>query len=163
MALEGSVAGESGVRAIFFLLAAFAATFASAQPYSAEWSKPAARPEKMVTTPILRTRLTSSNQPLKLPQGEAELVAIAVDIPAGGATSIHQHPWSRFAYVEKGELRVLNHDTGEARDFKSGEVLSEAVGQWHEGRATSGPVRLIVFDLVPPGATNTVARPLKEK
>ena len=122
-----------------------------------------ARPEKLVTTPILRTRLTSSNQSLKLPQGDAELVAVAVDIPAGGATSIHQHPWSRFAYVERGELRVFNHDTGESRDFKPGEVLSEAVGQWHEGRAISGSVRLIVFDIVPPCVINTVARPTNDK
>ena len=116
----------------------------------------------MVTTPILRTRLTSSNQPLKLPQSESELVAVAVDIPAGGATSVHQHPWSRFAYVEKGRLRVINHDTGEAKDFRSGEVLSEAVGQWHEGRAIDGPVRLIVFDIVPPGVTNITAQPARE-
>ena len=116
----------------------------------------------MLTTPILRTRLTSSNQPLKLPQGDSELVAVAVDIPSGGATSIHQHPWSRFAYVEKGQLRVINHDTGEAKDFRPGEVLSEAVGQWHEGRAIEGPVRLIVFDIVPPGVTNVSAQPAKE-
>ena len=84
------------------------------------------------------------------------------DIPAGGATSVHQHPWSRFAYVEKGRLRVINHDTGEAKDFRPGEVLSEAVGQWHEGRAIDGPVRLIVFDVVPPGVTNVTAEPVKK-
>ena len=131
-------------------------------PLPAQPSASVAEPTKMVTTPILRTRLTSSNQPLKLPRGDAELVAVTVDIPAGGATSVHQHPWSRFAYVEKGRIRVINHDTGEARDIRPGEVLSEAVGQWHEGRAIDGPVRLIVFDIVPPGVTNVTARPAKE-
>jgi quercetin dioxygenase-like cupin family protein len=146
------------MRAVVLLLAMCAA----ASPSAAQPVETAVQAERMVTTPILRTRLTSSNQSLRLPQGDAELVAVAVDIPAGGATSIHQHPWSRFAYVEKGEIRVLNHDTGVSRDFKAGEVLSEAVGQWHEGRATSGPVRLIVFDIVPPGVINTVARPTND-
>jgi quercetin dioxygenase-like cupin family protein len=133
------------------------AAVVSAQPEAA-----VSEPPKMVTTPILRTRLTSSNQPLKFPQGDSELVAVAVDIPSGGATSIHQHPWSRFAYVEKGHLRVINHDTGQAKDFRPGEVLSEVVGQSHEGRAIDGPVRLIVFDIVPPGTTNISAQPVKE-
>ena len=136
-------------------------TAASAAPQVAKPTTAVSEPPKMATTPILRTRLTSSNQPLKLPQGDAELVAIAVDIPSGGATSVHRHPWSRFAYVEKGHLRVINHDTGEAKDFRPGEVLSEAVGQWHEGRAIDGPVRLIVFDIVPPGVTNVSAQPAK--
>ena len=135
---------------------------AAAAPLPAQPGAAVSEPPKMVTTPILRTRLTSSNQPLKLPQGESELVAVAVDIPSGGATSIHRHPWSRFAYVEKGRLRVINHDTGEAKDFRPGEVLSEAVGQWNEGRAVHGPVRLIVFDIVPPGVTNIAGQPIKE-
>lgn len=63
---------------------------------------------------------------------------------------------------KKGHLRVINHDTGEVKDFRPGEVLSEAVGQWHEGRAIEGPVRLIVFDIVPPGVTNVSAQPAKE-
>ena len=136
-------------------------TAALAVPPPAQPDTASSEPSKMVTTPILRTRLTSSNQPLKLPRGDAKLVAIAVDIPSGGATSVHQHPWSRFGYVEKGHLRVINHDTGEAKDFRPGEVLSEAVGQWHEGRAIDGPVRLIVFDIVPPGVTNVSAQPAK--
>jgi quercetin dioxygenase-like cupin family protein len=137
-------------------------TAVAAVPLPAQPGASVAEPTKMVTTPILRTRLTSSNQPLKLPHREAELVAVTVDIPAGGATSVHQHPWSRFAYVDKGRLRVINHDTGEAKDFRPGEVLSEAVGQWHEGRAIDGPVRLIVFDIVPPGVTNITVGPAKE-
>lgn len=140
-----------------------ALTAFSVAPLPAQPGTSVAEPTKMVTTPILRTRLTSSNQPLKLPQGDAELVAVTVEIPAGGATSVHQHPWSRFAYVEKGRIRVINHDTGQAKDFRAGEVLSEAVGQWHEGRAIDGPVRLIVFDIVPPGVTNTTGQPTEKE
>jgi quercetin dioxygenase-like cupin family protein len=117
------------------------------------------QPVKAVTTQILRTGRTISNQPLKLPKGDAEVAAAAIEIPAGGATPIHQHPWSRFVYVERGPVRIVNHDTGESRDFQSGAVLPEVVAQWHEGRAVASPVRLIVIDLVPPGVNNTIMKP----
>ena len=146
------------MRATYLLLAAVLIIPAS-EPSISQPNAAVGEPQGMVTTPIVRTRLTSSNQPLRLPSGASELVAVTVDIPAGGATSVHQHPWSRFAYVEKGSLRVNNHDTGEAKVYKPGQVLTEAVGQWHEGRAISGPVRFIVFDIVPPGVINTVGRP----
>ena len=111
-------------------------------------------------TPIMRTQRTIADQPLKLPQGEAEMVAVSVDIPAGGALPIHQHPWSRFFYVERGTLRVVNQDTGSSKDFNAGQVLPEAVSQWHHGEAVGeGPVRLIVIDLVPPGVNNTIMKP----
>jgi quercetin dioxygenase-like cupin family protein len=111
-------------------------------------------------TPKLRIRRTISDQPLKLPQGEAEMDAVSVDIPAGVSLPIHKHPWSRFFYVERGTLRVINHDTGSSMDFKAGQVGAEAVGQWHAGKAVGeGPVRLIVIDLVPPGVNNTIMKP----
>lgn len=110
------------------------------------------------SSPPVRTATTISGQPLKLPQGPAEMISARVVIPAGGATPIHQHPWSRFVYVEQGPLRVVNHDTGQSRDFPSGTVLPEVVAQWHEGRAIAGPVTIIVIDLVPPGASNMIMR-----
>lgn len=110
-------------------------------------------------TPIIRTSRTISDQPLRLPQGESEIVASAVDIPAGGSLPIHLHPWSRFVYVERGRLRVINHDTGSSKEFDAGQVLPEVVAQWHEARSHGGePVRLIVIDLVPPGVNNTIMK-----
>jgi quercetin dioxygenase-like cupin family protein len=92
------------------------------------------------------------------------MVAVAVDIPAGGALPIHQHPWSRFFYVERGTLRVVNHDTGQSFEMKAGQVLPEAVGQWHHGEAVGDrPLRLIVIDLIPPGVNNTVMKPALRK
>jgi quercetin dioxygenase-like cupin family protein len=113
-----------------------------------------------VSTPIVRTATTLSGQPLHLPQGAAEMVASAVDIPAGASTSIHQHPWSRFVYVEKGPLRITNQDTGQVAELQAGQVFPEVVGQWHYGVASGNtPARVIVIDLVPPGATNMVMKP----
>jgi quercetin dioxygenase-like cupin family protein len=119
-------------------------------------------PVNAVSTPIVRTDKTISGQFLKLPPGKAEVAAAAIEIPPGGATAIHQHPWTRIVYVERGPVRIINHDTGENRDFQSGEIIPEVVAQWHEGRAT-GPAsaRLIVIDLVPPGVNNTVMAPGK--
>lgn len=115
-------------------------------------------------TPILRSRRTISDQPLKLPQGEAEVVAATVDIPVGGKLPIHQHPWSRFVYVERGSLRVVNHDSGATKDFNAGQVMPEVVAQWHEAQALGPtPVRLVVIDLVPPGVNNTVMKPMSTR
>ena len=124
-------------------------------------SAPSAGPAvpNSVTKPIIRTAATVSAQPLRLPQGKAEMVAAAVEIPANGSTTIHQHPWSRFVYVERGPVRIINHATGETKDFQTGEAFAEVIAQWHHGIAPgAGGARLIVIDLVPPGATNMKMR-----
>ena len=119
---------------------------------------PAAAP-RAVTASIVRTGLTISGQPLRLPPEAAEIAAGATEIAPGGRIPVHQHPWQRIVYVERGPIRVINRDTGEAREFASGQVFAEAVGQWHEGIAPGAAgARLIVIDFVPPGATNLVAR-----
>lgn len=110
---------------------------------------------KPVATPIIRTSTTISGQPLKLPQGPAEMVATAIDIPANGRIALHRHPWSRFVYVERGRIAVHNRVTGATTEGAAGQVIAEVVGQWHEASSLdSAPARLVVIDLVPPGVTN---------
>jgi quercetin dioxygenase-like cupin family protein len=112
------------------------------------------------TTPVARTQSTVTGQPLRLPPAPVELVVSRLELPAGATIPAHKHPWQRYAYVEAGAIRVTNHDAGTVSDFTAGQVIVEAVDQWHEGRVTSaGPARLIVFDQVPPGASNTIPRP----
>lgn len=121
---------------------------------SAETAAPAS-----TNTPVARTARTVSGQPLRLPQGKAEMVATTVEIPPNGKTTIHQHPWSRFVYVERGPLRVADLETGKTLEFQTGQVFAEVVAQWHQGSAP-GPrgARLVVIDLVPPGVTNMKMR-----
>jgi quercetin dioxygenase-like cupin family protein len=107
---------------------------------------------------IARTATTASGQALRLPQGKAEMVATTVDIPANGLTTIHQHPWSRFVYVERGPLTVTDQDTGQTHLFQTGQVFPEVVAQWHQGSAGPQGARLVVIDLVPPGVTNMKMR-----
>ena len=45
--------------------------------------------------------------------------------------------------------------TGLVRTFGPGDVVVEPRGQWHEGHVVGDePVRLIVYDQVPPGQAN---------
>ena len=137
-------------------LAALTAACATAAPppHSAH-----AAPAAAQTTPLIRTAATVSGQPLKLPQGPAEVVMAAVELAPGGRLPVHRHPWSRYVYVERGRLRVTNLDTGAVRELAAGQVLVEAVDQWHEAQALgSDPLRLIVIDQVPPGVVNMVMR-----
>ncbi len=57
-----------------------------------------------------------------------------------------------------GAVRVTNLDTGAVQDFKAGQVIVEAVGQWHRGEALGGPVRLLAFDQTPPGESNMIRK-----
>jgi len=142
------------MRAACYTMAILGAALVSADasPTLARQSQPPAP----ILKPLLQTQTTVSGQPLKLPPAAAELTATIVTIAPGGATPIHRHPWSRFAYVEQGPLRLINHATGKTVDFQSGSVIVESVGQWHEGRALGPkPAKLIVFDLAPPGAATT--------
>ena len=147
------------MRIAFLLPAALTAACAAAAPATLKPASASAALTGPLTTPLVRTGRTISNQPLRLPQGDAEVVAAAIDIPAGGATPVHQHPWSRFVYVERGPVRILNHDTGESRDFATGTLLPEVIAQWHEARALASPVHLVVIDLVPPGVSNMAMKP----
>ena len=136
-----------------------AATAALAcRPASPGVSEGAAAKPNSVSRELVRTAQTVSHQALKLPRGKAEMIASVVDIPPGGATTIHQHPWSRFVYVERGSIRVTNLDKHDSLDFQAGQVFAEVVAQWHQGHAGPDGVHLVIIDLVPPGVTNMKMR-----
>ena len=83
----------------------------------------------------------------------------ATELPPGGVLPMHRHPWPRYAVVERGRLSVTYEAAGLTREFGAGEAVVEAIDQWHEGRVVGPePVRLIVFDQVPRGATNVITR-----
>lgn len=142
------------MKAILALVAMMAFVPAASTASSGEGGKPNA-----VSKEVVRTATTVSGQPLRLPRGKAEMVAYTVEIPANGLTTIHQHPWSRFVYVERGPLTVTDQDTGKVHKFQSGQVFGEVVAQWHQGHAPGAQgARLVVIDLVPPGVTNMKMR-----
>ena len=74
---------------------------------------------------------------------------------------VHRHPFSRYAVVLEGVLRVARPGHAEVTDYRAGEVVVEMVDEWHYGtNIGTVPVRLIVIDQVEAGSPATV---LQEK
>lgn len=118
----------------------------------------AAPPPAAPAAPV-RSAHTVSGQPIPAPPPGFELVTSIRDLPAGSVIPTHKHRWPRYVYVERGRIRLVVHDTGLTRDFSAGDVIVEAIEQWHEGIVIGGePVRLVAFDQVPPGETNMVPK-----
>ena len=140
-------------------LAIAAALTATGYAAAQEGSADAPAPPRAKVSIVNRTSTTVTGQPLGMPSGAWEVVVSVSDLPPGGVLPMHKHPWPRYAYVERGRLSVSYEAAGITREFGPGQAVVEAIDQWHEGRVVgTEPVRLIVLDQVPAGATNVVAR-----
>ena len=141
------------ILALAFLLSASCPT--------AEAPSPAAptAPGAAKVTIAARASATATGQELVAPARPFEMVISVSELPAGGLLPMHKHPWPRYVYVDRGRIMVRYEESGLEREFGAGEGIVEAIDQWHEGRVVGAePVRLIVFDQVPPGQTNVVRR-----
>jgi len=146
------------MRKMVLSVAAALAASSCAPAEEATTTAPATAPRANVTL-VNRASATITGQPLGMPQAPWEAVMSVSDLPPGGALPMHKHPWPRYVYIERGRLSVTYEAAGLTREFAAGEAVVEAIDQWHEGRVVgSEPVRLIVFDQVPRGASNVVAR-----
>jgi len=126
---------------------------AESRPAKTEATKP------VVVRPVASATATSRGQPIVLPQKDAQVVVSRYEIAPGAVLPVHKHPFPRYAYVQAGNLRVTNNDTGKSEDFKPGDFIVEAVGQWHFGTNTGkDTVKLLVIDMVEKGKANTVLR-----
>jgi quercetin dioxygenase-like cupin family protein len=106
---------------------------------------------------VTRIDNTMTGQPLSVPPPPLQLVVTVAQFPAGHLIACHRHPWSRYVYLQAGAVRVTNYDAHTVNDFTQGQVLAEAINQWHDARITSpGPATLIVVDQVPPGGSNSI-------
>lgn len=125
------------------------------------WSGTAwAEDAKPVTvTPILASETTASGQPITFPEGQLAFTASTYDIAPGAALPEHKHPYPRYAYVVSGTIAVTNTVTGKTTTYQAGDVIIEAVDQWHKAANTgSDAIKLIVYDFAPTGAQNTVKK-----
>lgn len=112
---------------------------------------------KVVVRPVISSTVTSSGQPIVLPQKDAQVIVSTYEIPAGAVLPKHKHPFPRYAYVQAGTIEVTNIDTGKTATFKTGDFILEAVDQWHFGTNKGDvPVKLLVIDMVEKGQSNTV-------
>ncbi|MBI2255377.1 MAG: cupin domain-containing protein [Proteobacteria bacterium] len=113
----------------------------------------------ITVTPIMVTQATASGQPIVLPQGEIELTAATYNIAPGAVLPEHKHPYPRYAYVVAGTIAVANLETGKTVTYHAGDVIVEAVDQWHKGsNVGTDAVKLIVYDFAPKGAQNMVKK-----
>jgi quercetin dioxygenase-like cupin family protein len=143
-----------GALPAFFALAGCAATADSTVAPAQSGAQAGAK-----VTIAGRSTTTVTGQTLAAPADPFESVISVSELPAGGTLPMHKHPWPRYVYVDRGRLSVSYEESGLTREFGPGEGIVEAIDQWHEGRVIGGaPVRLIVFDQVPPGQTNVVRR-----
>ena len=141
---------EKSMKLVWLVAAFFALVIAPLQ----------AQERKEVTvTELLSTTVTSSGQPIVLPQKDAQIVVSIYDVAPDATLPVHKHPYPRYGYVLSGELRVTNMETGRDDTYKPGDFILESVGQWHTGANIGGkPLKLLVIDIVEKGQTNTVVQ-----
>ena len=115
---------------------------------------------KVVVTPVTRTTTTMTGQPIALPDGNPEVTVSIYEIPPGARLPQHRHPSIRYGYMLSGRLQVTNADTGTVSDFRQGDFIVESLGQWHSAvNPGNEPIRLLVIDQAPVGATIVEPRP----
>ena len=113
----------------------------------------------VVVTLVKTTAVTSTGQPLILPQRNVEVSASVYDIAPGATLPVHKHPFARYAYVLAGTLQVTNVDTGKSDVFKTGDFIVEMIDQWHRGsNIGADPVKLVVIDQIEAGTQATVLK-----
>ncbi|MEQ8345022.1 MAG: cupin domain-containing protein [Sneathiellaceae bacterium] len=116
-------------------------------------------PRPVAVTQLLATRTTATGQPLKLPGGDVQAIFSEYLIQPGAVLPVHRHPYSRYAYVLEGRLRVARPGHAEMSDYAAGDVVAEMVDEWHFGtNIGEGPLRLLVIDQVPAGLPATELR-----
>jgi len=113
----------------------------------------------VVVTPVKTSDVTSTGQPIILPQKNVEVSASIFDIAPGATLPVHKHPFPRYGYVLAGTLKVTNVDTGKSDIFKTGDFIIEMIDQWHQGsNIGADPVKLLVIDQIEAGAQATVLK-----
>jgi quercetin dioxygenase-like cupin family protein len=123
-----------------------------ALPASAEEAAP-----KVVVTPVMKSAVTATGQPIQLPQSNAEVQVSTYDIPVGAKLPVHKHPFPRYAYVLSGRIEVTNTEAGTVAVYETGGFIIEAVDQWHKAsNIGTEPVKLLVIDMIEAGQNNVV-------
>ncbi|MEW9835953.1 cupin domain-containing protein [Mesorhizobium marinum] len=115
--------------------------------------------QPVVVTPIRSTTVTSTGQPIRLPDNNVEVTASIFEIAPGVTLPVHKHPYARYGYVLAGSLKVTNVDTGQSDVFNTGDFIVEMTDQWHQGsNIGSTPVKLLVIDQIVAGTKATVLK-----
>lgn len=94
---------------------------------------------------LMQTSETWDGEPIHYPEGEAEVTAVHITIPAGEETGWHYHPFPSFAYLIEGSL-IVNLEDGSTKRLEQGDTLAEVTNTIHNGENPGEiPAKLIVF------------------
>ena len=95
--------------------------------------------------PLLKTQTTTSGAPIAYPRiDDPEVQTLLVEIPPGGETGWHLHPYPAYAYILAGTIEVETVG-GVRKTFKAGDAFAEMVDQPHDGRVVGDePVRILM-------------------
>ena len=125
---------------------------------SAQTEPPPIGPIGLTLTPILQTSTTFTEQPIRFPQGDNQLVAVMAEVAPGGQVGRHMHPNPLFVYILEGDLTIEMEGHG-SHTFRSGDGLAEVVNTWHNGRNLgTTPVKFLIVFAAQSG-TPTIIRP----
>jgi quercetin dioxygenase-like cupin family protein len=111
----------------------------------------------VIVKEITSATTTASGQPIRLPQENVRVVLSEYMIAPGAKLPVHKHPFARLAVVQAGSLSVTNQETNETITYAPGDLIVEALDQWHFAvNAGVTPVRLLVLDEMTGNGSNTV-------
>src|SRR6516162_1075063 len=77
--------------------------------------------QDVAVTQLLSTTVTSSGQPIVLPQKDAQIIVSTYDVMPSVTLAVHKHPYPRYTYVLSGNIRVTNMETGRSDTYKTGD------------------------------------------
>jgi quercetin dioxygenase-like cupin family protein len=138
------------------ILLSIATMLSAANAQAGEQSK---APPPVSISEILSTDVNSAGQKIVFPKKNGHVTVSVFTIQPGASLPVHEHPYPRMAYVLDGILRVTNMVTNRATKYSKGDFVLEAVKEWHQGDNPGSQVlTLLVIDLVPKGAENTILR-----
>jgi quercetin dioxygenase-like cupin family protein len=110
-------------------------------------------------TPVTSVSVTSSGQPIVLPQRDARMTVSVYDIPPGAVLPEHKHPIPRYGYGLSGRQRVSIAETDKIQEFRTGDFIAEAVNQWHSAtNAGTTPIKLLVIDITEGDQKNVIVK-----
>jgi quercetin dioxygenase-like cupin family protein len=108
-------------------------------------------------TPLIKTTTTSCDQPIVYPQtAEPEVSILLVEIPPGGETGWHKHPYPMCVYSLSGELSV-DFEDGRTHHLAAGQAMVECINLFHNGKNVGKePVKLVISVMGEKGKPFTV-------
>lgn len=110
--------------------------------------------------PLLTTRQTVLNEPLRLPDGAPmHITSTIVTIDPGEETAWHKHGVPLYAYILSGEVTIDYGDQG-TRTFQPGSAFMEAMNHWHRGTNRGVvPVRILAVYIGSDGLSHVIPKP----